>query len=63
MNDSTRLRCADGRACVEVVSRLHAADVAEYVLDRPDVAAQLRATAERFARVHLEEQAPAGCRS
>lgn len=44
-------RCADGRACVEVTSRLHAADLAKRT-GYPEHADRLRTTAATFAEAH-----------
>lgn len=46
-------RCANGRPCEEeVLPRLRAADLAEYVLGERDAAERLRGKAREFAELH-----------
>jgi hypothetical protein len=51
-------RCAAGAPCVEVSSRLVAAEVAEYEHGFPEPAERLRAKARRWAELHRHGAPP-----
>jgi hypothetical protein len=56
-NTNALTACADGRACIEVTCRLHAADIAKAAGLEHD---RLRAKAARISKAHLEGRALRG---